>query len=115
MNCLMIKILILKKLLSTEKPVVKKLMMHINQLSLENIKAQGLDDDRIKHLSNYVGIFNDLKIAMKKECFKPFFNNLEIIMPHHLRVSPVDKMAETIIEELNQIKKEENYKFKIIF
>jgi len=103
-----------ERLLCTDEPVIKQLLISINQISIENMKESGKTEERIKYLISYTGILEDLKTAMRKECFKPFFMNLNTIIPHHLRCSPLEKMAKRVTLELNQIKEEQGYKYKVV-
>lgn len=103
------------RLLCTDKPVIKTAALNINQISVEDMIKRGETKVRIKYLNNHTGTLENLETAMRKDFFKPFFMNLDVIIPHHLRCCPLDEMAEAITEKLNQIKKEYGYKYEIIF
>ena len=103
------------RLLCTDNPVIKIAALNINQVSVDDMIKRGESNERIKYLNNHTGTLENLETAMRKDLFKPFFMNLDVIIPHHLRCCPLGEMAEAITEKLNQIKKEYGYKYEIIF
>jgi len=103
------------RLLCADNPVIKIAALNINQISVNDMIKRGESNERIKYLNNHTGTLENLETAMRKDFFKPFFMNLDVIIPHHLRCRPLDEMAEAITEKLNQIKKEYGYKYEIIF
>ncbi len=98
--------------LSLAHPEITVAAFQMTQISREDMKNLNIPPNEITRINRDTGTLENLIAVMRERRFKPFFNNLREIIPHHIRRH---EGAEKIREILEEIREEQGCSFEIFF
>ncbi len=94
---------------------VRTAILQTNMLDADDAQARGVSADDIQRWAECTGTGAALIQKMRDPKWAAFFVELETIVPHHLRIDPLERLADALRAALLKTGKEQGFTFAISF